>query len=159
MILVILRPCLRRRDRLQPARRKRGADYFKRFIFHFQPPKFNLISTIIVKENLNKVKTFLIDFLNIFLVTLDKIKFILYFYLILKKQVKKLEISKKIKTACAAGGISEAELSRRINSTPAAFSQRLKTGKFSTAELEQIAAALGAEYRAFFLFPDGTKIE
>lgn len=70
-----------------------------------------------------------------------------------------MDISKKIKTACTAAGIAEAELSRRIGSSPAALNQRLKTGKFSTPELEQIAAALGAEYHAFFVFPDGTKIE
>lgn len=70
-----------------------------------------------------------------------------------------MDISKKIKTACAAAGISEAELARRVGSSPAALNNRLKTGKFSTAELEQIAAALGASYRAFFVFPDGTVIE
>lgn len=70
-----------------------------------------------------------------------------------------MDISKKIKTACAAAGIAEAELARRIGSSPSGLNNRLKTGKFSTLELEQIAAALGAEYRAFFIFPDGTKIE
>lgn len=70
-----------------------------------------------------------------------------------------MDIVKKIKTACAAADLSLTELARRTGQSPQNLNQRLKTGKFSTLELEQIAAALGAEYRAFFLFPDGTKIE
>ena len=39
-----------------------------------------------------------------------------------------------------------------------AFGQRLKTGKFSSSDLEKIAAALGAEASFNFTFPDGTKV-
>lgn len=70
-----------------------------------------------------------------------------------------MDIVKKIKTACAAAGISQTELAKRTGQSPQNLNQRFKTGKFSTPELEQIAAALGAEYHAFFVFPDGTKIE
>jgi len=41
--------------------------------------------------------------------------------------------------------MKEAELARQIGTTPQAFNQRMKTGKFKYEELEQIAAALGAE--------------
>jgi len=54
--------------------------------------------------------------------------------------------------------MSEAELARRLNTTPQAFNQRMKTDKFSSNELEKIANVVGAKYLAYFEFPDGTKI-
>ena len=39
------------------------------------------------------------------------------------------------------------------------MSNRLKTGKFTQEELEQMGKALGAEYRSGFYFPDGNKVE
>jgi len=69
-----------------------------------------------------------------------------------------MDISKKIKLALAYAEMSEAELARAIESTPSAFNQRLKTGKFTSGELAKIATALGATYEFSFDFPDGTKI-
>lgn len=69
-----------------------------------------------------------------------------------------MDITKKIRMAETYTGISEAELARRIGTTSSAFWQRMQTGKFTTAELEQIAAALGAEYYCCFRFPDGTAV-
>ncbi len=69
-----------------------------------------------------------------------------------------MDISKKIKLAETFAEVSEAELARRLGSSSQAFGQRLKTGKFSSADLEQIAKALGAQYVSYFEFPDGTKI-
>ena len=69
-----------------------------------------------------------------------------------------MDISTKIKLAETYANISEAELSRRIGTTSQAFGQRLKTGKFSSADLEKIAQALGAEFVCKFVFPDGTEI-
>ena len=69
-----------------------------------------------------------------------------------------MDISSKIRLAASYKGISEAELARRLDVTPSAFNQRLKTGKFSSEDLDRIAAALGARYDCFFEFPDGQKI-
>lgn len=69
-----------------------------------------------------------------------------------------MDISTKIKLAETYANISEAELSRRIGTTSQAFGQRIKTGKFSSADLEKIARALGAEFVCKFVFPDGTEI-
>ena len=69
-----------------------------------------------------------------------------------------MTISQKIKMALAYKNISEAELARSIETSPSAFNQRMKTGKFTSEELEKIAAALGAEYFFGFKFEDGTKI-
>ena len=38
------------------------------------------------------------------------------------------------------------------------FSKRLKVGKFTQKELEEIAQALGAKYISIFEFPNGTRI-
>ena len=69
-----------------------------------------------------------------------------------------MDISTKIKLAETYANISEAELSRRIGTTSQAFGQRIKTGKFSSADLEKIAQALGADFVCKFVFPDGTEI-
>lgn len=69
-----------------------------------------------------------------------------------------VDFGRKVRIAIAAAGISEAELARRLETTPQAFSQRLKTGKFKLDELENIATALGAEFKTEFIFPDGTKV-
>lgn len=69
-----------------------------------------------------------------------------------------VDIPTKIKMAEVYAKISESELSRRIGTTPQAFNQRMKTGKFSSFDLEKIAAALGAEFCCCFKFPDGQEI-
>ena len=69
-----------------------------------------------------------------------------------------MTVSQKIKMALAYQGMSEAELARAIGSSPQAFHQRMKTGKFSSEEMERIASALEATYYFGFEFKDGTKI-
>ena len=70
-----------------------------------------------------------------------------------------LSIQKKIEMACTVAGISKTELGRRIGLSQSAFSQRLKTGKFSDGDFEKMAHALGAEYFSGFKFKNGVKIE
>ena len=60
--------------------------------------------------------------------------------------------------ALAYKSMSESELARAIGTSPQAFNQRMKTDKFSTEDMEKIAAALGAKYFFGFEFEDGTKI-
>ena len=69
-----------------------------------------------------------------------------------------MNIPTKIKLAETYTRISESELARRIGTTPQAFNQRMKTGKFSSEELEKIAEALGAAFECKFRFSDGTEI-
>lgn len=69
-----------------------------------------------------------------------------------------MDIPTKIKLAETYAKISEADLARRLGTTPQAFGQRMKTGKFSSADLEAIASALGSEVKVQFVFPDGAEI-
>ena len=69
-----------------------------------------------------------------------------------------MDFSTKIKLAETVAKMKEAELARQIGTTPQAFNQRMKTGKFKYEELEQIAAVLGAELVVSFHFPDGTEV-
>ncbi|WP_018306368.1 hypothetical protein [Desulfitobacterium hafniense] len=69
-----------------------------------------------------------------------------------------MDIPTKIKLAETYAKISEAELARRLGTTSQAFGQRMKTGKFSSEELEKIAEAVGAEFVYKFRFHDGTEI-
>ncbi len=69
-----------------------------------------------------------------------------------------MTISQKIKMALGYKGMSEADLARAVGSSPQAFNQRMKTGKFSSEEMDKIAEALEAEYYFGFAFKDGTRI-
>ena len=69
-----------------------------------------------------------------------------------------MTVPQKIKMALAYKGMSEANLARAIETSPSAFNQRMKTGKFSSEDMEKIAAALGGKYFFGFEFEDGTKI-
>lgn len=70
-----------------------------------------------------------------------------------------MEIGKLIKCCLSYKEMSMAELADKLGVTQQNVSQRLKVGKFTTNELNKIAEKMGAEYHAYFLFPDGTKIE
>lgn len=69
-----------------------------------------------------------------------------------------MTVPQKIKMALAYKNMSESELARQIGTSPQAFNQRMKTGKFSSEDMEKIAEALEAEYFFGFQFKDGTKI-
>ena len=69
-----------------------------------------------------------------------------------------MTVPQKIKMALAYKGMSESELARAIGTSPQAFNQRMKTGKFTSEDLERIAEAMEAEYFFGFQFKDGTKI-
>ena len=90
-------------------------------------------------------------FLNIFL---DAVKDFLYN----DNEVITMDFSKKIRMGEAVAKMSEAELARKIGTTPQAFNQRVKTGKFKYEELESIASALGAELVLKLRFSDGTEV-
>lgn len=69
-----------------------------------------------------------------------------------------MDITQKIRMALAYKHMSEADLARNLETSPSAFNQRMRTGKFTSSELEKIASVLGAVYEATFTFDDGTRI-
>lgn len=69
-----------------------------------------------------------------------------------------MDIAKKIKAAEGYAQISEAELARRTGRSSQSLGQRIKTGRFTLDELDEIAKALGAEFVCVFRFPDGMEI-
>ncbi len=66
--------------------------------------------------------------------------------------------AQKIKMALVYKEMSEADLARAMGSSPSAFHQRMKRGKFTSEEMEKIASVLDATYFFGFEFKDGTKI-
>lgn len=73
-------------------------------------------------------------------------------------EVYKLTNSQRIKLALAYKNMSESELARRLGTSPQALGQRMKTDKFSSDELSNIASIIGAKYISNFEFTDGTVI-
>ena len=69
-----------------------------------------------------------------------------------------MTIEQKLKMALAYAGISQAELARRLGTTPSNLNQKVKRNTLTNEELEQIAAALGCSWRAEFVLQDGTTI-
>lgn len=73
--------------------------------------------------------------------------------------MRKITIQQKIDIACSIAGITQAELAVKLNTSPPAFNKRIKTGKFSDEDFNNMASALGCIYRSGFYFPDGNKVE
>lgn len=69
-----------------------------------------------------------------------------------------ITVRDQIKAACDVSGISVTELGKRMGMSQQNFSKRLKVGKFSKEEYQQMAEILGAEFIFRFKFPDGTII-
>lgn len=63
-----------------------------------------------------------------------------------------------IKMALSYTGVRQAELARRISTTPSNLNQKIKRNTLTREELSEIATALGAEFVFHFRFPDGQEI-
>lgn len=71
--------------------------------------------------------------------------------------VKIITIQEQIKMACIHADITLAEVAKKMGMSPQSFSNRMKTGKFTRAELENIGKAIGADYISCFRFSDGSE--
>lgn len=70
-----------------------------------------------------------------------------------------MTLQQQIEMAIAySDNVTKKDIAKKMNVTPSAFIQRLKTGKFTKEELEKIASILDAEYISFFRFKDGKEI-
>ena len=54
-----------------------------------------------------------------------------------------MTIEQKIKMALSYSGVSQAELARRMGTTPSNLNQKVKRNTLTKEEMEQIASALG----------------
>lgn len=67
-------------------------------------------------------------------------------------------IKDQISACCDVAGMTVTELGAKMGMSQQSISKRLKTGKFTKSELEQMATILGAKFVLRFEFPDGTII-
>ena len=71
----------------------------------------------------------------------------------------KINIQKKVESACELAGITVEKLGLKMGMSLQAINKRLETGKLSQEELERMASIMGCEYHSFFQFEDGSKVE
>ena len=69
-----------------------------------------------------------------------------------------ITLQQRVKASCELAGMSLTELAEKLGMSQQNFSKRLKVGKFTQEELEEIANALGAKYISVFEFSNGTRI-
>lgn len=69
-----------------------------------------------------------------------------------------MTIEQKINMALAYRGMSQAELARKIGTTPSNLNKKVKRDTLTKEEMEKIARALGGSWRAEFVFENGTVI-
>lgn len=69
-----------------------------------------------------------------------------------------MRIDEQIKILCVKSGLSVAEIGRRLNKSPQAFSQKLKRGNLTLDDLNDIALVSGCKVECNFVYPDGEKI-
>lgn len=66
--------------------------------------------------------------------------------------------SELIKILCVKLNISVSELARRCDTSPQAFSQKMKREGFTPAELQEVATKVGCSFEYSFVLPDGKRI-
>lgn len=69
-----------------------------------------------------------------------------------------MTIEQKISMALSYRGLSQAELARRLGTTPSNLNQKVKRNTLTKEEMEKIAEALDGHWKAEFVFEDGTVI-
>ena len=67
-------------------------------------------------------------------------------------------IQQKINAAMKYKDVTQQQLADEFGISQQAMGKRLKTGKFTTSELEKIAARLGCKYISYFEFDENTRI-
>ena len=63
-----------------------------------------------------------------------------------------------IDMALAYKGMKNVDLARNLGWSPQLLNKRIKVGKFTVEEWEEIGTAIGADVKIGFHFPDGTII-
>ena len=69
-----------------------------------------------------------------------------------------LAVSEQIKILCVKLNISVSELARLYQTSPQAFSQKMKREGFTPAELKKVAEVAGCKYESSFILPNGDRV-
>ena len=69
-----------------------------------------------------------------------------------------MTVNEQIKILCIRNGISLAELSRKMGLTPQSLNGKMKRGKFSVCDLEEMSGVLGCRFERHFVLQNGEKI-
>ena len=69
-----------------------------------------------------------------------------------------MTISEQIKILCVRCNISEAELARRLGKSPQSFNAKMKRESFTIEDLNEIADAVGVEFKRNFILTNGEEI-
>ena len=69
-----------------------------------------------------------------------------------------MTISEQIKVLCVRCNMSEAELARRLGRSPQSFNAKMKRGSFTIDDLNEIAEAVGVEFKRNFILTNGEEI-
>lgn len=69
-----------------------------------------------------------------------------------------MTISEQIKILCVRCNMSEAELARRLGKSPQSFNAKMKRESFTINDLNEIAEAVGAEFKRNFILSNGEQI-
>ena len=64
----------------------------------------------------------------------------------------------QIKRAMAYAGATQTNIAKELGYTQANFSTKIKRESLNDQELENMAQMIGAKYKCYFEFDDGTKI-
>lgn len=66
-----------------------------------------------------------------------------------------MTISEQIKILCVRTNVSQAELARRLGTTPQNLNAKLKRESFTVCELEEIAKVTGVKFQRNFVLENG----
>ena len=69
-----------------------------------------------------------------------------------------MTISEQIKILCVRCNVSEAELARRLGKSPQSFNAKMKRESFTIDDLNEIADAVGVEFKRKFILTNGEEI-
>ena len=69
-----------------------------------------------------------------------------------------MTISEQIKILCIRCNMSEAELARRLGKSPQSFNAKMKRESFTIDDLNEIADAVGVEFKRNFILTNGEEI-
>ena len=67
-------------------------------------------------------------------------------------------VKEMVSDSCLHAGITQNDLATMLGKTKQTFSSKLKMGRFTDEDLEQIAGKLGCNYYNYFELNDGTRI-